>query len=71
MRPWVALSLTDGSVRVIDLATAKEITQVGGHGGNSDVAWLDAADGDPQLVVADGKSVVSYHIRLENAPSGK
>ncbi|MEX2114945.1 MAG: hypothetical protein WD845_17260 [Pirellulales bacterium] len=68
-RPWLAIALGDGSVRVIDLATAKEIAQVGGHGGNADVAWLDSADSPPLLVVADHKSLVAYSITEPPASS--
>ncbi len=61
-RPWLAISLGDGSVRVIDLVTTKEIARVGGHGGNADVAWLEVGDGEPQLFVTDSKSLASYRV---------
>ena len=51
-RPWLALTLMDGSVRVINLVTGKEIAHVGGQGNLADVAWLPRKEGDPLLVIA-------------------
>ena len=46
-RPWLAISLRDGSVRIVDLATGKEIAHLGGQGGNAQrglAAWHRCGD---------------------------
>lgn len=43
-RPWLAISLGDGNIRVVDLATGKEIAHLGGQGGAAGVAWLPVDD---------------------------
>lgn len=61
-RPWLALTLADGSVRVINLVAGKEIARVDGQGELADVAWLSAREGDPLLVVATGAELQAYHV---------
>jgi hypothetical protein len=61
-RPWLALTLADGNVRVINVAAGKEIAHIGGQGELADVAWLSAKDGDPLLVVATTVELQAYRI---------
>ncbi len=61
-RPWLALTLADGSVRLVNLMAGKEIAHVGGQGGLADVAWLPAKEGDPLLVIATGVELQAYRI---------
>lgn len=70
-RPWLAISLGDGSVRVVDLTTGNQFAQGGGHGGNADVAWLEAPERQPLLVVTDHKSIVAYSVSAPLASSPK
>jgi hypothetical protein len=66
-RPWLAISLGDGSVRVVDLQTGKAFAQVGGHGGNADVAWLEGGDTQPLLVATGNRSIVAYNVSVPPA----
>ena len=61
-RPWLALALADGSVRVIDVVAGKEIAQVGGQGERGDVAWLPPTQGAPLLVVATREALHAYRV---------
>lgn len=54
--------LADGSVRVINLMTGKEIAHVGSQGSRADVAWLPAKEGDPLLVIATNVELQAYRI---------
>ena len=61
-RPWLALTLADGSVRVINVVAGKEIAHVGGQGDLTDVAWLPAKNRDPLLVIATRVELAAYRI---------
>jgi hypothetical protein len=61
-KPWLALTLADGSVRVINLMTGKEIAHVRGQGDRADAAWLPAKEGDPLLVIATNVELQAYRI---------
>ena len=61
-RPWLALTLTDGSARVINLVAGKEVAHVNGQGELADVAWLHANEGDPLLVIATAVELQAYRI---------
>ena len=63
--PWLAISLRDGNVRIIDLAAGKEIAHLGGQGGDAGVAWL-SADGYPPLLVVETHEVLqAFRITAE------
>jgi outer membrane protein assembly factor BamB len=64
--PWLALTLADGSVRVINVMAGKEIARIGGQGELADVAWLSAKEGDPLLVVATTVELQAYRITAAN-----
>jgi outer membrane lipoprotein-sorting protein len=61
-RSWLALALSDGSVRVVNLMTGKQIAYVDGQGEQADMAWLPAKEGDPLLVIATNVELQAYRI---------
>ncbi|HEV3136418.1 MAG TPA: M56 family metallopeptidase [Pirellulales bacterium] len=61
-KPWLALTLADGGVRVIDVVAGKEIGQIGNQGERADTAWLPVTDGVPLLVVATGNGLNAYRV---------
>lgn len=61
-KPWLALTLMDGSVRVINLLTGKEIAHVSGQGQAADVAWMPVKEGDPLLVIATNAELQAYRV---------
>ena len=65
-KPWLALTVADGSVRVINLLSGKEMAQVGDEGGLADVAWLPLNDGDPMLIVATQVELQAYRVTAAN-----
>ena len=64
-KPWLAIAVADGSVRVIDVGSGKDIAHVGGQGKYAQVAWLPAPDGSPLLVVATKEGLNAYRISAE------
>jgi beta-lactamase regulating signal transducer with metallopeptidase domain/outer membrane lipoprotein-sorting protein len=61
-KPWVAISNSNGTVRVIDVLSGKEIANVGGQGERSDVAWLSTSTDDALLVITNRVAVSAYRI---------
>jgi outer membrane lipoprotein-sorting protein len=65
-RPWLALSLQDGTVRIVDLVAGKEIAHLGGQGVNAGVAWLPVEGRVPLLVIETmGKQLQAFRINAE------
>ena len=61
-KPWLALALRDGNVRVVDLAAGKELAHVGRQGETADVAWLPLGEGKSLLVIASDSGLEAYRI---------
>ncbi len=61
-KPWLALALRDGNVRVVDLAAGKELAHVGRQGETADVAWLPLAEGKSLLVIASDSGLDAYRL---------
>jgi len=67
-RPWLALSLQPGDVRVVDLEAGKEIARVPGGGqGLADVAWLPVEGDAPLLIVATTTGLHAYRVNTAQA----
>jgi hypothetical protein len=66
-RPWLALSLRDGNVRVVDLAVGKEIAHMGGQGGGAGVAWQPVVGGTPLLVIETHQELQAFRITAEQS----
>jgi hypothetical protein len=66
-RPWIALSLRDGNVRVVDLAVGKEIAHMGGQGGGAGVAWQPVVGGAPLLVIETHEALQAFRITAEQS----
>ena len=64
-KPWLALSLRDGNVRVVDMVAGKEIAHLGDQGGGAGVAWLPVDEGAPLLVVATDGHLQAFQITPE------
>ena len=64
-RPWLALSLQDGSVRIVDLVAGNQIAHLGGEDGDADVAWLPVDEAAPLLVIAADGKLQAYRIAAE------
>ena len=54
VRPWLAVSLADGTVQVVDMLEGKQIASVGSQGARTDMVWLVVDEIAPLLVVATG-----------------
>jgi outer membrane lipoprotein-sorting protein len=64
-RPWLALSLRDGNVRVVDMAAGKEIAHLGDQGGGAGVAWLPVDEGAPLLVIATDGQLQAFRVTTD------
>ena len=64
-KPWLALTLADGTARVIDVVAGKEIARVGGQGEMTDAAWQPTQRDAPLLVIANGAALNAFRIGTE------
>ena len=63
-RPWLSVALADGSMRVIDVSSGKDIARLESHTATTSarVAWLPIKDADPLLVVGIRFQTTAYRI---------
>jgi len=63
-RPWLSVVLADGSMRVIDVSSGKDIASLESHTATSSarVAWLPIKNADPLLVVGISFQTTAYRI---------
>ncbi|HTU24520.1 MAG TPA: hypothetical protein VMF30_03930 [Pirellulales bacterium] len=64
-RPWLALSLRDGTTCVIDLLTGKTIAQQSGRAGGGAVAWLPRVEADPLLLLIEDDALQACRVTAE------
>ncbi len=63
-RPWLSVALADGSVRVIDVSSGKEVSRLESHTvtNSTRVAWFPSKDADPLLVIGISGQTTAFRI---------
>ena len=63
-RPWLAVGMREGAVRVVDVAAGKIVAQIPDQGQRPQVAWLESKNNQPPLLlVATGDALNAFQVR--------
>lgn len=64
-KPWVAVTLGDGTLRIIEVIEGKQIARISGQAEMTDVAWLTTKEGDPWLILGNRIALNAFKVDAE------